>query len=269
MDDTYQAYVNRAARLTLLETYKSQVDHIQESPKFKPHPAGGREPVAFPGYSVMTPPWSEDEHNRIFYENLEKCQQQLVEKLPAHLIVPVPAKSFHLTLADLIWDSAYLDATKNPEFDGQLRLRIAECFASYRAMLTKEAPIRWMVLGLMVRTRAIGVCLAPTDENSYKQILELRRSIYQNPDLIALGIEQQYHFTAHITLGYFGEVRSELLEESEAGEAMRDQFCSLLSEYNDQWLDAPQELAIKRVELRKFDDMTRYRREEDWPAVEY
>ncbi|HLO47612.1 MAG TPA: DUF1868 domain-containing protein, partial [Kamptonema sp.] len=38
MDDTYQAYVNRAARLTLLDTYKSQVEHIQESPKFKLQP---------------------------------------------------------------------------------------------------------------------------------------------------------------------------------------------------------------------------------------
>jgi len=66
----------------------------------------------------------------------------------------------------------------------------------------------------MVMTRSVGVCLAPTDENSYKQILEFRRSIYQNPDLIALGIEQQYHFTAHITLAYFGDTGPNLRPRS-------------------------------------------------------
>lgn len=260
MDDTYQAYVNRAARLTLLDTYKSQVEHIQESPKFKPQSEGQRTPVAFPGYTVTTPPWGEESENAAFYASLDECQQTLVKQLEAGAIVPVPKESFHLTLADLIWDSAFLDASQNPEFEEKLRSRIGECFADYKLNVASTLPIRWMVLGLMVRTRAIAVCLAPMDENSYKQILEFRRSIYQNPDLIALGIEQQYHFTAHVTLAYFGDIGSGL---------DRDRFCSLLSELNDQWLDAPQEIGIHRVELRKFDDMTRYYRQPNWPVLEF
>ncbi|MCZ0900644.1 DUF1868 domain-containing protein, partial [Microcoleus sp. HI-ES] len=71
MDDTYQAYVNRVARMTLLDSYKSQVEHIQESPKFKPDEAGRRDPVPFPGYSVITPPAGEDAENAAFYSNLQ------------------------------------------------------------------------------------------------------------------------------------------------------------------------------------------------------
>ena len=260
MDDTYQAYVNRAARLTLLDTYKSQVEHIQESPKFRPQPGGGREPVAFPGYTVITPPSGEELENAAFYTSLDECQQALQAGLEMGAFVPVPKESFHFTLADLIWDSAYLDAIKNPEFEGQLRSRIGNCFTDRKSTLVGDIPIRWMVLGLMVRTRAIGVCLAPRDESSYKQIWELRRSIYQNSDLMALGIEQQYHFTAHITLGYFGDLGSGL---------DRDRFSAILSNLNDQWLDAPQEIWIHRAELRKFDDMTRYYRESDWPILEF
>ncbi|WP_377473677.1 MAG: DUF1868 domain-containing protein [Microcoleus anatoxicus] len=261
MDDTYQAYVNRVARLTLLDSYKSQVEHIQESPKFKLDETGVKVAVPFPGYSVITPPAGEDGENAALYENLHSCQQRLLQELHPGSLIPLPPDSFHVTVADLIWSSAFQDASdKNPEFELQLRSRMADGFEVAKPVQAGGTSIRWIVLGFMVMTRAIGVCVAPTDENSYKQILELRRSIYQNPDLIGLGIEQQYHFTAHITLGYFGDTGPNL---------DRDRLCALLSELNDRWLDTPQELSVHRAELRKFDDMNRYYREPDWPVFEF
>lgn len=260
MDDTYQAYVNRVARMTLLDSYKSQVEHIQESPKFELDEAGVKVAVPFPGYSVITPPAGEDAENAVLYANLHSAQQRILRELDPGSFIPLPEDSFHVTVADLIWSSAFRDASdKNPEFEMQLRSRIADGFEASKSA-QGGPPLRWIVLGSMVMTRAIGVCVAPMDENSYKQILEFRRSIYQNPDLIALGIEQQYHFTAHITLGYFGDTGSNL---------DRDRLCALLSELNDQWLDTPQELSVHRAELRKFDDMNRYYREPDWPVLEF
>jgi len=260
LDDTYQAYVNRVARMTLLDSYKSQVEHIQESPKFKPDEAGHRNPVPFPGYSVITPPAGEDAENTALYSNLHSVQQRLLQEIADGALVALPPDSFHLTVADLIWSSAFRDASeKNPEFEGQLREQMADRFAACKP-LAGGPDIRWTVLGLMVMTRSVGVCLAPTDENSYKQILELRRSIYQNLDLMALGIEQQYHFTAHITLAYFGDTGPNL---------DRATLCALMSELNDQWLDTPQELCVHRAELRKFDNMNRYYRESDSPVFEF
>lgn len=260
MDDTYQAYVNRVARMTLLDSYKSQMEHIQESPKFKPDEVGNRNPVPFPGYSVITPPAGEDAENTALYSNLQSVQQRLLQEIADGAIVALPPDSFHLTVADLIWSSAFQDASENnPKFEEQLRDRMKECFATCKP-LAGGPEIRWTVLGLMVMTRAVGVCLAPTDENSYKQILEFRRSIYQNPDLIALGIEQQYHLTAHITLAYFGDTGPNL---------DRDRLVAVMSELNDQWLDTPQELCVHRAELRKFDDMTSYVRQPDWPVFEF
>ncbi|NWF61519.1 MAG: DUF1868 domain-containing protein [Fischerella sp.] len=263
MDDNYQTYLNRVARMTLPEAYGIQVQHIQESSKFQPTPDRERQAVPFPGYTVITPPWEDETENSAFYTQLQGYQQELLQ-LPVgcDLIVPVPAASFHLTLADLIWDSAFYDACeKKPEFEQQLRSCFAEIVQQYQQSMTRAVhPVRWQTLGLMVMPRAVGICLVPQDESCYEEIVNFRRAIYQNSNLIALGIEQQYHFTAHITLGYFGEVPPQL---------DRDRLATMFSQLNQQWLLNSPEFLIHRAELRKFDDMTRYYRGVDWPVLEW
>lgn len=259
MDDNYQTYLNRLARMTLPETYKSQVQHIQESPKFVPAVEGGRKPVPFPGYTVITPPSEEDEANKSLYTNLQHCQEQILQEFPG-LMVPVPAASFHLTLADLVWANAFLHLTENPEFEEKLRAQIGQIFQQTQPLVGGGQQIKFQLLGLMIMPRAIAVSLVPKDESTYDRIVKFRRAIYQNGDLIGLGIEQQYGLTAHITLGYFGDVPPNFA---------RDRLGNTLSDINLQWLDNPQELWVKRAELRKFDDMTRYYREADWPILEF
>jgi len=261
LDDTYQVYVNRVARMTLPESYRSQVQHIQSSPKFQQYPDGNAKPVPFPGYSVITPPWVDDAKNEDFYRWLQSHQQQFLQQVEPGVIVPVPADSFHLTLADLIWDSAYHHAQENPAFETKLREQITHSFKQSEPLVQGENQVLWQALGLIVMTRAIGICLVPSDEGSYQRVLQMRRSIYQNSNLMALGIEQQYHLTAHITLGYFGtgSIQSD-----------RDRLSQTLNNLNQQHLEAgAQKLWIHRAELRKFDDMTRYYREADWPVLEF
>ncbi len=256
MDDNYQTYLNRVAKMTLPETYRSQVQHVQESPKFQRLPDGEIQAVLFPGYTVSTPPAEEDSENA-FYADLNVYQQQLLQlPLANDLIVPVPTTSFHLTLADLIWDSAYRDASEDAEFEVKLRNQIAQIFQQYEPQ-PKSGPIRWRMLGLVIMPRSVGVCLIPSDEGSYEQIVGLRRAIYQTRSLFGLGIQQQYHFTAHVTLGYFGDLPPDL---------DRDRLSTVFSKLNQQWLESP-ELLVHRAELRKFDDMTRYYRELDWPVL--
>ncbi|MFN6565124.1 MAG: DUF1868 domain-containing protein [Nostoc sp. ChiSLP01] len=262
MDDNYQTYLNRLARLTLPEAHRSQAQHIQESSKFQAN-SGVREAASFPGYTLITPPAEEESENSAFYGKLQIYQQELLQ-LPVNpdLIVPVPPASFHLTLADLIWDNAFVDAREtNPQFDRELHSCVAEIFQQYQQSMTnRNHPIKWEMLGLILMPRAVAVCLVPKDERSYDEIIQFRRTIYQNPKLIALGIEQHYHLTAHITLAYFGEVPSDL---------DRTNFSTLLSQLNQKWLLNLPEFSIDRVELRKFDDMTRYYREPDWPVLQF
>ncbi len=260
MDDNYQTYLNRVARMMLPDTYKSQVQHIHTSSKFQPQPSGGRKAVPFPGYTVITPPASEDTENSTFYSRLNDYAAQLQLETASDLIVPIPNASFHLTLADLIWDSAYRYANeKNPQFGEQLGACITQIFQQYQQSITSPQKIRWQMLGLTVMPRAVAICLLPKDQESYEQLLHFRRAIYQNPDLMALGIEQQYNLTAHITLGYFGDVT----------DIDRDRLSQTFWELNQKWLEDSPEFLVQRAELRKFNDMTHYDREPDWPVLNF
>ncbi|MEM7554812.1 MAG: DUF1868 domain-containing protein [Cyanobacteria bacterium P01_A01_bin.84] len=262
MDDNYQIYLNRVAKMMLPETYQNQVQHLQESQKFQLSPGGVRQAVSFPGYTLITPPAQEDTDNEKFYQKIQSYQQTLIE-LPFNnnLIAPLPPSSFHLTVADLIWDRAYSDACQdNPQFETDLRSCIAEIFQQYQNQSNSQNnTIRWQMLGLMIMPRAIGICLVPQNEEFYEAIMKLRRAIFQNPKLIALGIEQNYHFIAHITLGYFGKVPPNL---------ERNKLAQALSHLNQEWLSNSPEFLVKNVQLRKFDDMTRYYRESDWASLD-
>ena len=248
--------------MTLPEAYKTQIQHIQESSKFRVY-GGVREAAPFPGYTLITPPAEEDANNAAFYSQIQAYQQQLLDlPISSDLIVPVPAASFHLTVADLIWDSAFDHACqKNPQFAEDLNSQLAERFQEYQQLMTKGShPISWQMLGLIVMPRAIGVCLVPKDKRSYEEIIQFRRIIYQNRRLMGLGIEQHYHFTAHITLGYFGEISPEL---------DRVKLSDTLSDFNQSLsLNIPYFL-LNKVELRKFDDMTHYYRQPNWPSLDF
>lgn len=261
MDENFQTYLNRAMRMTLPETYHSQVHNIQESPKYHLHSDKGLEAQPFPGYTIITPPGDEDDaENQGLFTFLEAFQQQLLQQLGAEVFAPVPPSSFHITLADLIWDGAFRHAIQDASFEARLRDRVSQIFQACEP-ISEGKPIRFQALGVMVMTRAITICLAPVEEYAYKRILKFRRALYQNQGLIGLGIEQQYYFTPHITLGYFGPVPA-----AEKRPEMSEIFINL----NQQWLDRePQMYSVSRAELRKFDDMTRYYREPDWAVFKF
>jgi hypothetical protein len=260
VDESYQTYLNRVAKMTLPATYESQVKNIQRSPKFRSKEDGTQQPVSFPGYSAITPPGAEDPGNSAVFKDLAACQQQLIEKLEPGLLVLVDPASFHFTLADLIWDSAYLTAiATNADFESKLVDRIADSFKIYQDALVDTTPIRWQIMGLTVRPRAIEVSLVPKDESSYDRIIAFRRAIYQNSSLISLGIEQQYYFTAHTTLAYFANVQQDI---------DRVRLSDTLQAYNMHWLDRPQEIILAHGQLRKFTDMYTYQREPHFPIVQ-
>jgi hypothetical protein len=266
VDDNYQTYLNRLARTTLPETYQTQVQHIQESSKFSLTSTGERKAAVFPGYTLITPPSGEESQNSEFYSQIQVCQKQLLNFAAdadlSNLVVALPASSFHVTIADLIWDSAYRDACdRNLNFESDLQSCCGKIFQQHQ-QTNHQTPgeNRWSILGMMVMPRAIGVSLIPQNPESYDAIIQLRRKIYQNPQLISLGIEQQYHYTAHITLAYFGQPQPDW---------KRDRFADTMAQLNQQWLTNTPDLTINRVELRKFDDMTYYYRQPNWAAIDF
>lgn len=261
LDDQFQPYVNRVVGLTQRSHYEQQLPIIHSSPKYQrsgEHWAA----VPFPGCSIIAPPSGEDPVNQGFYEQLHAVQAKLMGDLPQDLFIPLPAESLHLTLADLLWAENYSQAQADEGFETQLVQEIGQVF---QAMPDRQtAPIRFQAVGYMIMARALGICLVPETEASYERVRLLRRSLYQQPGLLALGIEQQYHFTAHITLGYFGEVGGETGEGLDA-----EAIAQRLVELNQAEIIALPEFVAQRAELRQFDDMTTYQRSPGWPVLEF
>ena len=257
LDEAYQEYINRVARQTLPASHSNQLKSIQASPKF----AEGK-PTPFPGYTIITPLREEDLTNAEFYTYLETLQQELLQQIDTNTLVLLPPETFHLTLADLIWENAYSQAVaENRNFEQDLRQEIQLTFDQYQQDLNVDKPIAWQLLGLVIRPRALLACLVPKDRESYEAILQLRRSIYQNGKLIGLGIEQQYDYTAHVTLGYFGDMASERLGNP---------FIITISQINDRLVETQEQvLTINQVQLRKFDNMIHYYREPGWAIIEF
>jgi hypothetical protein len=246
--------------MTLPESFHTQVKNIQESSKFKPQ-NGERKPAYFPGYTLISPPAAEDTKNADFYDQMETYQRSLLKSIPSDLIVPLPANTFHVTIADLIWDHAFIHATeKNPQFEQELNSCLSDLFKQYKQLRGEIKPISWQMLGLIVMPRALAICLIPKDEHCYEEIIQLRRLIYQTRKLIGLGIEQNYHFTAHVTLGYFGKISADL---------DRQALSNSLSNLNQEWLLNFPEIVIHRAELRKFDNMTNYYRQPEWTSLDF
>jgi hypothetical protein len=255
LDESYQEYINRVARLTLPSACALQLQGIQQSPKF----VDGK-PVSFPGYSVITPPAGEDSANQQFYQQLETLQKQLFDNLGQDFYIPLPTASFHFTLADLIWDESYRQVVKeNPNFDRELQQQVAASIDEYQAESDNQPS--WQLWGVIARPRAIMACLVPKDQTSYQSVIKLRRALYQNAGIVGLGVEQQYDLTAHITLGYFDSIPDSL---------NRDRLCIVMSQINDRLVESElPEFTLKQAELRKFEDMIHYKREADWAVVNF
>jgi hypothetical protein len=255
LNETYQEYINRVVPLTLQTTHEGQLNHIQKSAKFE-----GGKPVDFPGYTIMTPPGSEDRDNQAFYEFIQNCQTQLLQELDSELLITVPPESFHLTLADLVWNGNYLAGVKeNPDFETILKQEVQNSFDKYYELRTVDQPIELQLLGLTIFPRALAICLVAKSEDDYVHLTEIRQGVYQNRPLIALGVQQQYSFIAHVTLGYFGNVNSK---------SDRDRLLATITKINEQWIDKDIPIfKIQRIQLRKFDNMVNYYREADWPEI--
>lgn len=260
MDDSYQAYLERLSKMVQPDSYHSTLQYLCKSPKFARTADGVVRAVAFPGYTLISPTSEDDTVNAGAYDAIQAASDALASQLPEGLLIGLPPTSYHMTIADLIWDSAYRDLSFDPAYDTKLRDRLAALFTDVKPQVIGPTGVSWQVLGFVVMPRAIGVCLIPTDEASYRRTVRVRRSIYQDSAMMGLGIDQQYHFTAHVTLGYFGDISANL---------DRAALAKTLSQANQYFAQNDVILNLDRAELRRFEDMTAYTREPEWPVLNW
>lgn len=253
-DDSFPEYQTKAKRLVTDEVILNNVSRLKPAERFN-----GTEPRIYPGYTIITPPF-EDElnaENNSAYEKLARVQKELLKQSGNSIFTPVPSSSFHLTIADLISGSRFVEQQRVNGWEDRLRDRIGEIF--HRAESPTGASL--LVSGLSLFTSVIVAIISSEDRSGYEQLINVRNMIYQDGELKALGVRKApFSFIGHITLAYV-EAKPDIQSATS--------LSRLLSQFNLHAFSNPLPLKVIQAELRKFNDMSRYYRQETWPVLHF
>ena len=250
-DRTYDAYSQAVKRAVSPEAIAEDAARSQPSNKFTQH-GDHWQPAAFPGFTIITPPFVDDVVNHALYVQLADIQQALLQQLGTASIGLLPVSSLHLTLADLVSQAAYAPYRDHPARQEHLRQALARIFAAHVASKSPQLAIQ----GLSAYGTAVTVVLQFVSQTDYAEVTRLREAIYtQLPD-----VAWSAPFTAHISLFYkqFAD---------DAGRSILAHTLQTMNHTTD-WSAFPA-FTMHRVDVRYFDDMTAYTGERTWPVFRF
>ena len=241
IDGTLNDYLERLDRWTSRQGWLTSLAKIESSEKFR---GGAAQPIS--GCTLITPTYGESKLCRVVYSQIHRARSAILEGLGLRCNL-VPEACLHVTAADLI-SGAHYDARRAlvPDLEVRLRDRVATLL-SQQAQL--DAPLEWRVSGLAFFQHALVCVLAPCSERDYEPISEMRRSIYGDEGIRALGVKTPLPFLAHITLAYYEEIPSL---------GVRQDWVGKYAELQSQLGCAEASFFIDQIDLRWFRDMVGY-----------
>lgn len=257
MEDSFMKYNQRIdSILTNMEVFKRSRETWGPAGRFKKDNAGLWEPEDHPGYTIITPTFEDDSDNVETYTTLGAIRDILLERIVFSKCVPSPVASIHLTIADLIAGKAYKNGIMNTK-----EQELLQVLSSVFSQLILPGLIRMEVRGVSLFTQGFVIALVgAVDENGYMRLTSLRDVIYRDERLKNLGVVRKFKLTGHLTLAYIEETLSE---------QDQNQLAETLITLNKQFFATPLPLNIARAEVRKFDNMTRFYRQREWPVFEF
>ncbi len=249
-------YNNRIESLLTETTLRQRAGEIKPpAGRFMRKDTGEWTPLEHPGYTIITPPFEdeEEEDNVQTYETLRDVQQFILERLNPLQYAPAPEAPLHFTISDLVSGDTYKKRVDGPQEQSFL-IALASCFDE----LNLRGAIKMNVLGVSLFLGGFVIALVGAyDEQSYKRLMLFRNAIYEAERLKNFGVLRKFKFTGHITLAYI---------ESELSAKDRTRLAKTLVDVKERFFDNPLPLNVVRADVRKFDDMSRFYRCEGWPV---
>jgi 2'-5' RNA ligase len=144
----------------------------------------------YPGLTIIAEPYPLLEDN--IRADLAVLQNKLIQ-VPG--FVPVPASSFHMTIADLISGEAF-----DPTTSGAIRQEIEPILTRWN----RDCDVlHGHIIGLSTFPGCVIAIVDFTQQSAYERIIALRDALYVNTKLARLNITRPpYPFQGHVTLGY-------------------------------------------------------------------
>jgi 2'-5' RNA ligase len=254
----WEEYNQRVSAWLTLGGIKQKTDEVAgPAHRFRREETGEWRALARHGYTITTPPFLEERDlaNVATYARLADIQQAVTARLGLGRCSPVPVTSFHFTIVGLASGTTYEEKVSGLE-ETALRQAVSACFDGLQIRGTIPMEIR----GLALFSKGVVIALAGArDEGGYQRLQALRQALYGDDVLRRLGVQRKHRFMGHVTMCYI----EHRLESQDRAALARS-----LTQVNEQFFANPLPFNVTRAELRKFDDLSRFYREDRWPILE-
>lgn len=260
MELTYREYLAYVEKVLKEETIRELAGQVKTLGKFRESSEGQWEPVAYPGYTVITPTLADDRENIGFYGLLSDIGEELFWKILFPGIVWAPTIAQHMTIGRLISGDVFVSRILNSR-EEELLFSLNKLFTkvSNRGILGNSGTLRYEVKGLSIFPQGvIAAIVSPAAEDDYRRLQIFREYLYTDQVLMNLGVERKRSFHGHITLFYI---------EEELSEKDKSLLADAVIDINRRFFSMPLPFNIGRAEVRKFDNFTEFYRKDQWPVL--
>ena len=256
MEKTFQEYTRFINEIVTEEIIKKNIAKIGTVGHFVIAEDGTFKTRFYPGFTLITPTYSDDADNLSLYKTLVEVRDTIVKQISSLKCVKAPDSALHMTVARLIsgelFEKSILNIRENEVLDA-----LETVFSKSQA----EPGMKFQIEGISILPQGIiAAMVTAEDESGYNQLQSLRDSIYSDKVLSEIGIERKRGFTGHITLMY--------IEKELTAKEKKDIVESLI-QVNGFYFLNPHPFYLNRAEVRRFDNYLDFYREEDWPLIAF
>ena len=214
----------------------------------------GWSPQPYPGFAVVSMV-DENPGNTPLPDALKAIQVELLEQCPWEgCLYPLPASSFHQTVANTLSEERFLQYIVRPGLEPVYPDLIATVFEKMPVRPASTLPMR--LIGLSIFGTALGILGVFDNEADYCRILDFRSAFYGDPGLQALDIRMTRPFIGHITLAYI---------EADLNTRQREELAAAVHRINRSLGRSLPAFNLSLAGLRRYHHLSAFLREVDYP----
>ncbi|MDR3590651.1 MAG: hypothetical protein P4N41_13445 [Negativicutes bacterium] len=253
MELNFQDYQEYAAKILEEEAIREIASQVRPLGKFRKNGTGSWEPVPYAGYTIVTPTAPDDGANAGTYQVLDEVREALLRELDFAGVVMAPYTALHMTVARLVSGDVFVKKVLKAR-EECLLIVLRRLFLK----IARPGPLQYEIKGLSLFPQGVvAAMVSPVGPADYLGLQELRDRLYTDTVLKELGVDRSRGFKGHVSLCYI----EEMLDENR-----KKELSDLIAAMNRRFFSAPLPFAITRAEVRKFEDFSRFYRQDNWPA---
>ncbi len=210
----------------------------------------------YPGFALQAMVDSTSANQALTPELLSIQAQITASPQREGALYPLPASSFHQTVANTFSANRLQHAVVAPGLLDTFHERIAEAL-DYIPTGEHESPPVMSLIGVSVFRTAIGVLGVFPDQSDFDRVIGFRNAFYGHTRLAAIGLKRTRPFIGHITLAYV---------EDPMSDSEKTRLANTIATLNDGLTETPLSFHMPRAELRRYDTLAAFEPDPRYPS---